>query len=275
MLEWQNVSLKGQPPRLTDINLRLTPGQLTIVLGPNGAGKSSFLSLTAGLSKPSSGSVLWKGLPLSAWSARDLARFRAFLSQTLSLPFAMTAAELVRLGRFPHASRSPGEEEQIIAQALELCQATPLASRRSDQLSGGELQRVHTARVLAQAWEAQEKGEGLLLLDEPTASLDPQYQHATLQVAQAMAARGLTVIAVLHDLNLAARYADRIIFLKRGRLLAEGPAREILQEDLIREVFDVEVCLPQNTGLKHPALITLGPRRDPLDFHTNLKIVSR
>ncbi len=275
MLEWQNISIKGQgKPRLAELSLQLKPAQLTVILGPNGAGKSSLLSLAAGLVKPHSGAVLWKGKPLSSWPARDLARFRAFLSQSLSLPFPMNVAELVRLGRFPHLPRSPAEEELIIAKVLELCQASSLATRRSNELSGGELQRVHTARVLAQAWESQERGEGLLLLDEPTASLDPQYQHATLQVAKAMAARGLTVIAVLHDLNLAARYADRIVYLKEGHMIGEGSTRDMLREDLIREIFDVEVCVPRDERLEHPALITLGSRRDALNLQTQLKIVN-
>lgn len=263
MIRWQNVSYrKNARILLQDMNVDIPAGQLTVVLGPNGAGKSTFLRLCAQEIEPSSGTIELHGRPLQTWSAEELACFRGVLSQSLPLSFPMEVSELVLMGRYPHRVRCGmnSRDHEIAQEALDCCKVRHLEKRSTQFLSGGELQRVQTARVLSQIWDPHPEHERVLLLDEPTASLDPAYQHLCLMNARKFAEQGVCVVAVLHDLNLAARYADHIIFLKDGRLAGAGPVHEMLQESILEQVFAVEFRIVDDPRLDQPFIMTLGPQ---------------
>jgi iron complex transport system ATP-binding protein len=262
MIRWNQVSYqKNSRYLLQDISVDLPAGQLTVVLGPNGAGKSTFLRLCSKDMQPSSGTIELHGRDLQCWSTEELARFRGVLSQSLPLSFPMEVMELVLMGRYPHKARKAMDQRdlEIVQEALSNCKVQHLEKRSTQFLSGGEMQRVQTARVLTQIWEEHPQHQRVLLLDEPTASLDPAYQHLCLMNAKKLAEKGVCVVAILHDLNLAARYADRIVFLKEGRLAGAGPVREMLRESMLEQVFAVNIRTVHDPRLAHPLIVTLGP----------------
>lgn len=220
-----------------DIHLAAHPGRVLALVGPNGAGKSSLLAALAGWLAPSRGEVSLDGLSLAAWPTMDLARRRAMLSQKVQLDFAFRVEEVVLLGRAPHGRRSvQAQDVRVVEQALQLAQAAHLRGRNYLQLSGGEQQRVQLARVLAQVWE-RDQGPAWLLLDEPEAGLDIAHQHDMLRQLRALSRRGYGVIVVLHDLNLAARYADDTALLQQGRLLRIGTPDHVLEPQLLSKVY--------------------------------------
>jgi iron complex transport system ATP-binding protein len=222
---------------LSHVSLAATPGRLLVLVGPNGAGKSTLLGALAGRIRPDAGYVTLDGLPLTAWEPRALARRRAMLSQRVDLAFGFTAREVVMLGRSPHVPDTVRDEAIAVA-ALRAAHAWELRDRRYTALSGGEQQRVQLARVLAQVWQGGPQG-AWLLLDEPEAGLDIAHQHFILRRARACAAMGLGVIAVLHDLNLAARYADDVAVLAGGALLRHGAPGEALDTALLSEIYGI------------------------------------
>jgi iron complex transport system ATP-binding protein len=223
---------------LRGLDLVVERGELVALLGPNGSGKTTLLRAIAGTLLPDAGSVAVFGRELGAWSRVALARRVAVLPQSLVLPDGFRVAELVEMGRAPHATRwfgSSAEDGEAVERALGDAGALDLAERYADELSGGERQRVLVAMALAQQPE-------LLLLDEPTLHLDVAHQASLLAtVARLRARRTLTVIAVLHDLNLAAAYAPRVALLGAGRVVADGEPASILRADLVREIFGVAV----------------------------------
>jgi len=244
---------------LAGISLAVRPGELVAVLGANGAGKSTLVRVLSGDLIPSAGQVTVAGKPLSDWHRLDLARQRAVLSQGARLDFGFTAFEVALMGRSPHVRTVETARDREIARlALRETGTEHLAERPYPTLSGGERQRVQFARVLAQIWEAPADGERFLLLDEPTAALDPAHQHLTLQIARRFATAGTAVLAVLHDLNLAAQYADRLVVLERGRLVAEGSPQEILDAALLRRVFGLDALVIPHPHLACPLVVPLG-----------------
>lgn len=253
MLRARRLTVRRGPcPVLEDIDLHLCGGEVLGVLGPNGAGKSSLLAALSGELEPAAGEVLLGGGALSGMPARQRARQLAVLPQQSALQFDFRVEEVVALGRLPHAD-TPQTARQALEGALQA--ADILALRRRDYLalSGGERQRVQLARVLAQLWPGA-AGQ-VLLLDEPTAMLDPPHQHTCLQVAQALAARGVAVLVILHDLNLAARYCDRLLLLAGGRVQALGAAADVLRADLLQAVFGLEVLIQTHPERGHPLVI--------------------
>ena len=229
--------VRGERAILRDVSLTAMPGRLLVLVGPNGAGKSTLLSVMAGLLKAERGDVALDGRPLPAWPPRELAQRRAMLSQRVDLEFGFRVDEVVGLGRSPHP-RDPVRDERIVDAALRAAHAWGLRGRRYTALSGGEKQRVQLARVLAQIWEGAATG-GWLLLDEPEAGLDIAHQHFILRRARACAAAGFGVIAVLHDLNLAARYADEIAVLADGMLLRHAEPGEALDATLLSDIYGI------------------------------------
>jgi iron complex transport system ATP-binding protein len=228
----------GRREVLRDASLDLRPGEVVGLLGPNGSGKTTLLRLLTGQLSPDLGSVVFGGRPVGSWRRDALARRVAVLPQQLDLPAGFRAAELVEMGRAPHARSlfgSTAEDERAVRQALVDAEALDLAHRFADELSGGERQRVLVAMALAQEPE-------LLLLDEPTLHLDLAHQVALLRTIRRLGAqRSLTVLAVLHDLNLAAAFAPRVVVLADGAVAADGPAAEVLTPTLVQRVFGVGV----------------------------------
>jgi iron complex transport system ATP-binding protein len=246
----ENLSFHaGKRALLLDVSLELRAGEVLALAGENGAGKTTLLKLLAGELEPSAGAVSLNGRPLVRWSPRERARVRAVLAQDGNIAFGFSAMETVLLGRFPHSGGGAGLADQVIArQALESLDAAHLAGRIVQTLSGGERARVMMARALAQIWGGAGDGPRYLLLDEPVASLDLAHQHMALRVAREWALeRGIGVLAVLHDLNHAAQYADRIAILQQGRLAAIGTPEEVLTETLIAECFAIRSIV-----MRHP-----------------------
>jgi iron complex transport system ATP-binding protein len=235
---------------LHNINLSVKPGEMVGLLGPNGSGKTTLIKLASGVLKPVQGEIRLDGSNLSQLSRRFIARHIAVVPQQFHIPFAFTASEIVMLGRTPFLRPLAEENEtdrRLVDNALELVGIKELAGRRFDELSGGERQKVILAMALAQ----QPK---LLLLDEPTVHLDIAHQVEILELVRSLnMGQGLTVIAAMHDLNLAALYFDRLILLKEGRVWADGAPSEVLTEAKISEVFSASVRVEKHplTGVPH------------------------
>lgn len=212
---------------LEDISLSLSPGELVSLIGPNGAGKSTLLRLLTGYLTPSVGECRLQDRSLNQWPADELARLRAVMRQQSSLAFPFTVAEVVAMGRAPW--QTPPTRDRV-AEIMAFTGCDALARRDFRQLSGGEQQRVQLARTLAQLW--QDGGPaGWLFLDEPTSALDLYHQQHILRLLRRLTRTGrLTVCCVLHDLNLAALWSDRILLLHEGRLVASGTPAEVLTE---------------------------------------------
>lgn len=221
---------------LRSVDLAVPRGELVALVGTNGSGKTTLLRLLTGVLRPDAGEVSFDGRRVTDWRRLDLARRVAVLPQQLDLPAGFRVAELVEMGRAPHARRlfaSTEADEQAVIRALADADALDLADRFAEELSGGERQRLLVAMALAQEPD-------LLLLDEPTLHLDLAHQVALLTAIRRLRdQRGLTVLAVLHDLNLAAAFAPRIAVLDEGRVVADGTPDEVLSPDLVRRVFGV------------------------------------
>ena len=235
MLKIQNLSVNyGARQVLKNISLEVKKGETLALLGPNGSGKSTLLRAVSGILPPNHGTISLAGHPLSSLKPAERARWISVVPQNAILPSAFTAWETVMLGRTPHINflgQISALDESIARSALEKVDALALAERCIGELSGGEQQRVLLARALAQA-------APVLLLDEPTTNLDLQHQMSLLNLVHKLAQEEcLTVVIALHDLNLAARYADRIALLVNGQIKALGTARQVLRADTIAEAY--------------------------------------
>ena len=248
----RGVGVRAGAARLLDgVDVAFGRGRFAVLLGPNGAGKSTLLRVATGLVRPAEGTVTYAGRSLADFGPAELARTRAVLSQHVELAFPLTAADVVAMGRYPHYGRAPGARDRaVVDEALAL---VGLAARRDQAyptLSGGERQKVHLARVLAQLWPdapaappnvAAGPALRVLFLDEPTASLDVHYQLAVLDLARDFVAGGGTVVAVLHDLNVALRYADDVVLLDGGRVVHHGDDPGAVPHALLERVFRVRM----------------------------------
>lgn len=254
MLQVEGLHLKrGSNDVLHSIDLNLSPGQVVGVLGPNGAGKSSLLDVLCGELAPDRGHVKLQGRPLADWSGQERARCLAVLPQVSSLGFSFRVEEVVAMGRMPHGTGQRRDAE-IVQRALQAADAAHLVGRSYLALSGGEQQRVHLARVLAQLWPGEQGTT--LLLDEPTSMLDPLHQHTTLEAVRRFADCGAAVLVILHDLNLAARYCDRILLLESGRCHALATPQEVLTPVALKAVFGIDVLVQAHPERGHPLIIT-------------------
>ena len=253
MLRTQNLHIhRGRKLVLTDITLELRPGEVLGVLGPNGAGKSTLLGALGGELHADRPSVWLDDRELREWTGARRAQRLAVLPQVSTLDFAFRVEEVVGMGRLPHQSGRVRDDEIVLA-ALHAADAGHLMGRSYLALSGGERQRVHLARVLAQLWPG-EAGQ-TLLLDEPTSMLDPLHQHTTLQAVREFADRGAAVLVILHDLNLAARYCDRLLLLEGGRPVALDTPERVLRPEPLKAVFGLDVLVQQHPERGHPLII--------------------
>lgn len=258
MLESTKVSVcRGGKFLLEDVSFGVGGGCVLAVLGPNGAGKSTLVKVLTGEMKCEPGEVRIDGKSLADWGAGELAKRRAVLPQESQLRFPFRVLEVVMMGRTPHVrGRESPQDHEIAVQALEAVDLGDLAARNYLTLSGGEKQRVHFARALAQVWGAGKGCRGYLFLDEPVSALDPAHQHSVLEISARFAGAGNSVVAVLHDLNLAARYATHWLMLRRGKVLAFGPVEEVLCQGLIEEAYQVSATVIPGTREDAPLIVT-------------------
>lgn len=242
---------------LDGIDLELYAGEVVVLVGPNGAGKSTLLSVLSGDEPLDTGEVLLAGIPLTDWRVKELARTRAVQTQESRVSFAFTGQDVVRMGRAPWAGTAQeAHDEQIVGQALQVTESETLASRIVQTLSGGEKARTAFARVLAQETR-------IIMLDEPTAPMDIRYQEQLMTTVRERARQGATAIVVLHDLSLAAAYADRIVLLHAGAIKAVGTAEEVLTTENLLQVYRYPVSVirsPESGGL---VITPLRPHLQP------------
>ncbi|MFE1150806.1 ABC transporter ATP-binding protein [Streptomyces albidoflavus] len=240
---------------IDSLDLAVPPGRITVIVGANACGKSTLLRSMSRLLAPRAGRVLLDGRQVHRFPAKELARTMGLLPQSPLAPEGITVSDLVGRGRHPHQgvfSRWSREDDAAVASALEATRTEELAERAVDELSGGQRQRVWIAMALAQQTD-------LLLLDEPTTFLDVSHQVEALDLLTDLnAARGTTIVMVLHDLNLAARYADHLIALADGRLHAQGTPAEVLTEETVRAVFGLESRIIEDPVSGRPLMLPIG-----------------
>lgn len=235
------------------LHMEIPRGKITTIIGPNGCGKSTVLKAVSRILKPKKGSVYLNGEDIRKLSTRDIAKKMAILPQTPQAPSGLTVGELVSYGRFPHqkgAGKLTGEDKEIIAWALEVTNLSELETAEVDRLSGGQRQRVWIAMALVQQTD-------LILLDEPTTYLDLAYQLEVLELLYTLnREQQCTVVMVLHDLNLAARFADYMIAIRDGGIVACGTPAEIMTADVLRRTFNIEAEITEESRTGRPACIS-------------------
>ncbi len=239
----------GEADVMRGVNLNLHAGEFVAIAGPNGAGKSTLLSVLAGLARPSSGNCLFLDGEVHQWSRREFARRVAVVMQTEPAAFPFTTEDVVYMGRMPHSTgiSETAADHTAVARAMDATATTAFRARQFRTLSGGERQRVLIASALAQSPE-------VLLLDEPATHLDLQHQVALYKLLRGLSREGLLVVAVTHDLNLGAAYADRLIMMSNGEVRADGPPMTVVRPELIGDVFKVRIELLQ-TASGHPWMV--------------------
>ena len=240
MLKLESIDFSvDQTPILRNVSLQLEAGKVMAVLGPNGAGKSSLLKVASGELKPSAGAVYFNDQSVQQIPAREKALHMSVLPQHSSLTFPFASQDVVALGRTPHETGQQLDAE-IVELALRATDAWYLREQFYTNLSGGEKQRVQMARVLAQVWQQGDERMRLAILDEPTSALDYAHQKMVAQLLKQRAAEGCAILTALHDLNLAAECADVIVLMCCGEIRALGAPDDVLQESLLKEVFQVD-----------------------------------
>jgi iron complex transport system ATP-binding protein len=247
VLNCRNITFRvGNKPLISDISASFAPGKLHLVVGPNGAGKSTLVKVLARLLRPQTGEVEYDGADVNQTSEAELAKHRAVLSQAIEVAFPLTVREVVMMGRYPHFGGRPGPaDEKIVDAVMQHFDVTEFTDRYYQTLSGGERQRVNFARVLAQLWDDGQSCR-YLFLDEPLTFLDIRHQIDFMKRIRAFTgAPDVVTVGVVHDLNLAARFADQIVMLDGGRMVAEGSPSEVLTTERIEQVFGVKPSLVQ------------------------------
>lgn len=249
----------GRTRILDEVDCELPARRWIGILGPNGAGKSTLLRILAGVLAPTAGEVIFGDKTVQHWSARERAKRLAFLPQRTVLTFPFRVREVVALGRAPYLQRwhTEGEDdERVIERAMRLTEISCLAERNVQTLSGGEFQRVMLARALAQE-------PSVLLLDEPTTNLDMRHEFEIIEVLTSLVNEGVTVVSVLHDVNLAASVCGSVMLLRAGRVYASGAAPAVLTADTIRAVYGVDVAVGKNPENGAAQFIPLRRTRMP------------
>lgn len=253
MLAVNNVTLsRTGKVLLDDVSMSLQSSELLMVLGPNGAGKSTLLSCLSGALKVDAGDVLLESKPLESLAIEKLAKKRAVLTQQVTMAFNFTVAEVVALGLAPW-SLSSAQADTLIESTLSDVGLFQMQQRDYNSLSGGEQQRVQLARVLVQLLAGNEDLSGCyLLLDEPISALDLEQQQKVLRLLKALSARGLAILCVIHDINLAALYGDRLLLLNKGRLVFQGVPSELAAQPFIESTYQADLIRLHHTQMAVP-----------------------
>ncbi|MFF9803999.1 ABC transporter ATP-binding protein [Streptomyces coeruleorubidus] len=246
---------------IDDLDVAIPPGVITTIIGPNGCGKSTLLRTLSRLLKPSKGTVVLDGDDIARLRTRDVARKLGLLPQAPVAPEGLTVADLVARGRHPHQSwlrQWSSDDADVVERALAMTGVSDLADRPVDALSGGQRQRVWISMTLAQ-------GTDLLLLDEPTTYLDLAHAMDVLDLVDDLHESGCTVVMVLHDLNLAARYSDNLIVMREGSILAQGHPRDVLTAELLHEAFGLHAKVIDDPVGDRPLIVPIGRTHVQLD----------
>lgn len=250
----------GKIPLLQDVSMQVTPGEVMVIAGANGAGKSTLLKILCGMLKPASGQTYIAERNQLDWSAQQLATFSAVLHQQTILTLPFTVYEVVMMGRYPHYRKKPSlMDNTIVKNAMAKAGVEELATRNYLALSGGEQQRVHLARVFAQIWYSAQYHTRYLFLDEPSNNLDIAHQHRMLAMAQEFAAEGNCVAVVLHDLNLAMQYADKLLLMKKGKVIATGPKQRVMTEENLSHAYDFPIRLLKHESYQQSIIMPAVP----------------
>jgi len=241
---------------LNNISVEFLPGTCNLIIGPNGSGKSTLIKLLSGEINNFDGQLRYNGSDIKNLTKLALAASRAVLSQQTELSFPMTIEEVVMLGRNPHFEFNPTKKDaKIVKEVMALLDLNSFTHRNYQTLSGGEKQRVHYARVLAQIWEVPKGEQRYLFLDEPLNNLDIYYQQIFLSIAVSLLNDTTTLIGVVHDINIALRYADQLFFLKDGALIKNGAPEKIMDAILIKEVFNIDTQLMLHPSTGKPVVL--------------------
>ena len=241
---------------IDDVTFTIDEGEFVGVIGPNGAGKSTLLRLLAGFLTPSKGSVAFSGRNLNKYDRRELARNIATLPQLTETPFSFTVKDFVMMGRYPHAQKGffyEKKEEDFVDDVMDTMEISHLRERRIDTLSEGERQKVFLSQCIVQDPKA-------LLLDEPVSHLDIRHQIQTLDVLEKLHSEGLTVIMVLHDLNLASEFCSRVMLISKGRIMSDGDPRSVLTFQNIEAAYDAVVIVKENPLSGKPFIVPVSKK---------------
>jgi iron complex transport system ATP-binding protein len=235
----------GKKPVVEDVTVTIEPGTITSFIGPNGAGKSTLLSMVSRLLEADTGEVLLDQNNVKKWKSSDFAKRVSILKQANYLNVRLTVRELVSFGRYPYSKgRLSAEDEKFVDQAIEYMNLDEMENKYLDELSGGQKQRAFIAMVIAQDTD-------YILLDEPLNNLDMKHSVQIMKILRKLVDElGKTVVIVLHDINFASVYSDRIVALKNGRLMKNGPTREIIDSDVLREVYDMDIPIQEQNGCR-------------------------
>ena len=261
-LKAQDLRLSyGRTPVIQGLDLTLPNGQVTAIVGPNGCGKSTLLAGLARLHAPTGGAVLLDGHDIQKLSTREVARRLALLPQDTQAPDGLTVTDLIRFGRQPHQGwlrQWSDDDQQVVNDALAAADLVALADRPLDSMSGGQRQRAWIAMAIAQQTP-------LLLLDEPTSALDLGHQFEVFELIRELARTGKTVVMVVHDLVSACRFADYLVAMHGGQIVAEGPPNEVVTVELVRRLYGIDCTLIPDPGTGSPILTNIRRTAEPLD----------
>jgi len=250
MLSAKNITYSiGKKVLLDNVSVDFLPGKINMIIGPNGAGKSTLVKVLCNQIRPEKGVVTFGGKNLQDFSDQDLGQIRSVLSQNLELSFPLKVWEVVMMGRYPHYSIKPGsKDERACEEAMRFFDVYAMADRNYMTLSGGEKQRVHFARVLAQIWYAAENGCRYLIMDEPLTFLDIHYQFQFMhQLVKLLETNDILVVGVLHDLNLTAKFSDQITLINEGKILASGNRKDVLNKENIKTAYRLDPIIVEDT----------------------------
>ncbi|MBL7891080.1 MAG: heme ABC transporter ATP-binding protein [Bacteroidia bacterium] len=243
MLVAENISYKiGDKTLLENVSLSFEPGKLNLIIGPNGAGKSTLIKTLCNQIRPDTGHIFYANRDINKISITELARIRSVLSQNIELAFPLRVNEVVMMGRYPHFVNDPTEQDELACmESMQFFDVDYLSDRNYMTLSGGEKQRVHFARVISQIWYPITGNYRYLFLDEPLTFLDVRYQFNFMRkIVELLKNTDIVVVGVVHDLNLAAKFSDKIILLNDGKVIASGNKYEVLTKENVKTTYQLE-----------------------------------